>query len=80
MQNKPKINLYDIQVSRNTNHVLAPQKSISSIKIVLFSVLALTTLASIGQSFSAFDSKNSFADSQPKTSSISSSSRSRVAK
>jgi hypothetical protein len=80
MQNKPKLNLYDIQVARNNNHILAPQKSVSTIKIVLFSVLAITTLASIGQSFSAFDSKTSFADSQSKTSSISSSSRSRIVK
>ena len=80
MQSKPQINLYDIQVSRNVNHALVPQKSISSLKIVLFSILAVTTLASISQSFFAFDSKVGFADSQSKSSLVSSSQRSKIGK
>jgi hypothetical protein len=80
MRNKPKINLYDIQVTKTTNHVLIPQKSVSKIKIVLFSVLAITTITSITQSIFAFDTKVSLADSNSQTSSISSSYRSKTSK
>jgi hypothetical protein len=80
MQAKPKINLYNIQVAKNPIHILAPQKSFTNVKIVLFSSLAITTMASIGQAVFAFDSKTSFADSQTQSSSISSSSRLKVSR
>lgn len=80
MQYKPKINLYDIQVSRNIKHALASQKSISSVKVFLFSILAITTFASIGQSIFTLDSKTSLADSQLKTNFTSNSSNSKIIK
>lgn len=80
MQNKPKINLYDVSVSKNTNRILTPKKSITNIKIVLFSLLAFITLLSVGQSVFLINSKTSFADSSTISSRISVSSRSTVNK
>ena len=76
MQNKPKINLYNVSVSKNTNKFLVPKKSITSVKIALFSLLVFTALLSVGQSVLLINSKTSFADSNTLSSSISVSSRS----
>jgi hypothetical protein len=73
MQNKSKLNLYNIEVVKPANHLAAPQKTMANLKVALLAILAVTTLASIGQSLGSFESKVSFADKTFQTSSISSS-------
>ena len=80
MQNRSKLNLYDIQIAKTNIKAFAPRKSVLKIKIALFSLLALTSIISVGQSLITFDSKTSFANSSTQTSSISSSSSNKVTK
>lgn len=80
MQNKSKINLYNIVLSKKSTQAFGAQKSVVNIKILLFTLLAITSLASIGQSLSTFDSKTSLANSNTNFSIISSTSRSKILK
>jgi hypothetical protein len=76
---KPNINLYNIQVPKSVNPLIEHKKPVAKLKIALFSLLAITTVVSIGQSFSSFDTKTSFANevAQSSLSSISVNSKSK---
>jgi hypothetical protein len=73
MQNKTKINLYDIKVAKGTSKVFIKKKHITKIKTALFTLLAVTSILSIAQSVFLFNSKTSYADTVQQPSSISSS-------
>lgn len=81
MQNKLKLNLYDIEVSKNSNRIFSDRKSVAKVKLFLFSVLAVSVFISIGQSLSLMSSnKTTFADFTVQNNIISSSSYSKIAK